>query len=282
MQRRHAVSLFLQNKDKSRILTNRSVSREEVIALHEQFRSLCVLEYLNEETSRSQGGINKAAFKKLTSRLGSTPNLVTDRIFFIYDLNQNNVVGFSEYVTIMSALTKGSKVERLRCAFRAYDTDEDGYVTKLNLMDMFAGYFDLSNNLVGFMLRSAEEEIVDWDIVQEQNSLSSVFGSQIPSLMDMPLQEIPDKDHEEEWNIDNDSESHEKSSAPLNDAEYDAELKRITMSAIDKLVSEIFIAAGPEAPEKGLSWEEFRRVALDRAKGIYMGILTCWLDSAAF
>jgi hypothetical protein len=233
------------------------------------------------------GGINYDTFKKLTSRLGSTPNLVTSRIFAIYDTDQNGIVGFKEYIQGMSALTQGTRKERLRFVFRGYDVDGDGYVTKINMLDMFAGYFELSNDLVSFMLRSIEDAFVgvQQDIVSGHQPISSVFSSAIPSLTDQPPSTQPlDKDYDDDWLTDRPTVEGDNLGwdDTFNDAEADAELRKLSLKAIEDLVSEIFVAAAPVNPEKGLSWEEFSTVALDRAKGIYMGFLTCWIDSATF
>ncbi|KAK9329474.1 hypothetical protein V1520DRAFT_343190 [Lipomyces starkeyi] len=258
----------------------------EIEALYEQFKSLTVVDY-PDDPYEIFGGINYDTFKKLTSRLGSTPNLVTSRIFAIYDTDQNGIVGFKEYIQGMSALTQGTRKERLRFVFRGYDVDGDGYVTKINMLDMFAGYFELSNDLVSFMLRSIEDAFVgvQQDIVSGHQPISSVFSSAIPSLTDQPPSTQPlDKDYDDDWLTDRPTVEGDNLGwdDTFNDAEADAELRKLSLKAIEDLVSEIFVAAAPVNPEKGLSWEEFSTVALDRAKGIYMGFLTCWIDSATF
>ncbi|KAJ8103819.1 hypothetical protein POJ06DRAFT_242875 [Lipomyces tetrasporus] len=258
----------------------------EIEALYEQFKSLTVVDY-PDDPYEIFGGINYDTFKKLTSRLGSTPNLVTSRIFAIYDTDQNGIVGFKEYIEGMSALTQGTRKERLRYVFRGYDVDGDGYVTKINMLDMFAGYFELSNDLVSFMLRSIEDAFVgvQQEIVSGHQPISSVFSSAIPSLTDQPPATQPDdKSHDDDWLTNMPAVEDEDLGwdDTFNDAEADAELRKLSLNAIEDLVSEIFVAATPANPEKGLSWEEFSTVALERAKGIYMGFLTCWIDSATF
>ncbi|KAK9476985.1 hypothetical protein V1514DRAFT_146627 [Lipomyces japonicus] len=249
----------------------------EVEALYEQFKSLTVIGF-PEEPNGICAGIDRETFKKLTSRLGSTPNIVTDRIFSLYDVDGNGIVGFQEYLVCMSALTRGTRKEKLRYVFQGYDIDGDGYVTKKDLLDMFAGYFELSNNLVSFMLRSVENEFVELqqDVVAGTQPISSVFTASIPSSNDWTGNfEYQEKSHDEAW-----LSEHQRKEQTFEEA--DAELRRHTVAAIESLVTEIFLAASPADEGKGLSFEEFSTVALKRSRGIYLGFLSCWLDSATF
>ncbi|KAI8495620.1 Visinin-like protein 1 [Branchiostoma belcheri] len=63
------------------------------------------------------------------------------RIFRAFDHDATGTVDFREYVCGMSALLRGSKVEKLKWAFRMYDLDGNGEVTKRELLNVLMRQF---------------------------------------------------------------------------------------------------------------------------------------------
>jgi Ca2+-binding EF-hand superfamily protein len=51
-------------------------------------------------------------------------------VFDSFDVNDNGVVTFKEFIKALSITSRGSIEEKLNWSFRLYDTDKDGYITK--------------------------------------------------------------------------------------------------------------------------------------------------------
>ncbi|KAK9457419.1 hypothetical protein V1511DRAFT_493572 [Dipodascopsis uninucleata] len=267
----------------------------EVEALYEQFKTLLSTDYPNDPDSIG-AGIDAPTLKDVTSKLRDTPNLVTERIFSLYDTDRNGIIGFAEYINGISVLWKGTRKEKLRKVFAGYDLDDDGRIKKQDLLEMFADYFELSNNLVGFIVRSIDEEFrqMQGDVVSGSQPISSIFQAPIPSTIELPpsLTGGESKDDDAPWQIGESSDpvsslslaelGSEDVDFKFHDMDAEAELRKIAMSAVDDLVTEIFMVAEPKNPELGLTWEEFSSVALKKSRGIYLGFLCSWIDHATF
>jgi len=59
-----------------------------------------------------------------------------DRLFTLLDANNDGVVDFHEFITGLSLLCKGSADEKLALCFRAYDLDNNGFISKDELAHM--------------------------------------------------------------------------------------------------------------------------------------------------
>ena len=60
---------------------------------------------------------------------GDVSNLA-DHIFDAYDMDGNGMVDFKEFLCTVNLATNGTVDEKLKWAFRLYDIDDNGYVTK--------------------------------------------------------------------------------------------------------------------------------------------------------
>lgn len=49
---------------------------------------------------------------------------------------QDGLVDFREYVMAISMLTKGSAVEKLHWSFKLYDKDQDGAITRQEMLEI--------------------------------------------------------------------------------------------------------------------------------------------------
>lgn len=62
-----------------------------------------------------------------------------DRIFRVFDTNEDDKISFSEYITCLSFISNRSpKESKLKFSYQIYDYDGDGFISKLDLRAMLA------------------------------------------------------------------------------------------------------------------------------------------------
>jgi Ca2+-binding EF-hand superfamily protein len=146
----------------------------ELEALYEQFRSLTT-------TGPSpQKGITKSVFEKCLGPLGVEKNLITDRIFSFFDQDGDGRIDFSELVSGLSILCKGTREEKMYFAFRGYDIDGDGRISRDELRQMFKAYFYLSMDMVRDVVHSIEQDIFEKFDETSSKPVSASFTAPIP------------------------------------------------------------------------------------------------------
>jgi Ca2+-binding EF-hand superfamily protein len=179
----HTLSL---NKNEVRVLQRLTHFDEvEIEHLFEQFKSLA-----------HQGGIDKATFEKCLGPLGIERNLITDRLFAFFDQDGNGKIDFSELVCGLSVLCKGTQDEKIRYAFRGYDLDGDGYITKDELYKMFKAYFFLSKEAIKDALKVVEADALtnfDEATAEPVSSAFSQLQSRHSSSTDANNTNVPTK-----------------------------------------------------------------------------------------
>jgi len=142
-----------------------AVDQAEVEALYEQFKCLAATEYPNDPY-RIGGAINRKTFDKCIylsfSDRPPPPNLIYDRMFALYDTNNDGLIGFEEFILGLAALhTKPRLDDKWKRIFKGYDLDGDGFVERKDFLKMFRAYYALSKEHVQDIVARMEEEMIE-------------------------------------------------------------------------------------------------------------------------
>ncbi|TMW58082.1 hypothetical protein Poli38472_013556 [Pythium oligandrum] len=120
--------------------------------------------------SSNEGTLSKEAFrrafaelKKDSSDQGSADRLrlLVDRIFALFDADNNGVVDFSELASGLSVLCGGTESDKVRAAFNLYDVNHDSYISlgemRLYLTSVFKVLFEVNPEVQSRVGVSPEE-----------------------------------------------------------------------------------------------------------------------------
>ena len=157
----------------------------EIEALWEQFRCLAATEW-DDDPSDYNLAIDKKTFDKClvpnTTR-PPIPNLIYDRAFSFYDVDNDGLIGFREFINGRAALTRQNPDERWKRIFKSYDIDNDGFVARKDFLRMFRAYYELTKELTLDIINGTEDDVSEngaRDIVLGSQPISSAFSGAIP------------------------------------------------------------------------------------------------------
>lgn len=112
----------------------------------------------------------------------TSTNLMFERMFGFYDINQDGLVDFAEFLSGIQCLTEISKnEERLRRICVGYDTDRNGWVDRKDFLRMFRAYYAINKELTKQVLVGWEDNrLKTREALQGSQPISSMFNGEIP------------------------------------------------------------------------------------------------------
>ncbi len=165
------------------LLDETGMERTDLDALYEQFKCIAG-HYYPEDPSGLGIAIDRqcfdAYFLSSNDNKSSPANLIYDRIFAFYDVNQDGLIDFDEYIRGIARLQDKSRHAKLRRIFDGYDLDGDGYVDRRDFLRMFRAYHALSKELSREMFASQGDfgytEMELQETIQASQPTSAAFG----------------------------------------------------------------------------------------------------------
>ncbi|NWT09670.1 EFCB1 protein, partial [Vireo altiloquus] len=95
-------------------------------------------------------GFTRLVFRDtLHNAFGMTDDVVLDRVFTIFDRDNNGHITVADWVEGLGLLLRGTLDEKIKFCFQVYDLNSDGYISKEEMFQM------LKNSL---LIQSADEE----------------------------------------------------------------------------------------------------------------------------
>jgi hypothetical protein len=107
----------------------------------------------------------------------TAPNLIHDRMFSFYDTNNDDLIGFTEF---LHGLSYRKRKDKLRRIFDGYDIDRDGLVNRRDFLRVFRAYYVLYKQMHKDILEGLEDQVMSsteaHQLVSSRQPISSLFG----------------------------------------------------------------------------------------------------------
>ena len=166
---------------KKRLVAETHMEPEEVEALWEHFTCLAGTEWL-EDTNKIGWALDRRAFNhgfipRYNSFLAA-PNLIYDRIFAFYDSDNNGLIGFEEWIKGLNGMHSANAHVRASIAFRGYDVDQDGYISRKDVLRIFRAYYAIEKEATRNYVADVTEDLsvrTAMDTIRSSQPLGSAF-----------------------------------------------------------------------------------------------------------
>ncbi|CAH8821302.1 unnamed protein product [Trichobilharzia szidati] len=116
------------------LLRKTRFSRKELQIMYQGFKQECPAGTLNEDSF-------KDIYCKFFPQGDAT--VYAQLVFRSFDQEHNGTLTFEQYIQCLSCLMHGTQNDKLRWAFRLYDINGDGFVTKGEMLKVVNAIYDL-------------------------------------------------------------------------------------------------------------------------------------------
>lgn len=129
-------------------------------------------------------GIDRRAFHKAMSSAKwphpLEPNFLFDRLFNFYDINNNDVIDFEEFIQGLAYLRHPAKRTSLQRIFQGYDVDGDGFVSRRDFVRMLSARYAVQKHIVRDIIDAEEAELVRHtsEVVRSSQPISAAFATE--------------------------------------------------------------------------------------------------------
>lgn len=164
----------------ARLSRETGFERPELEAFWEQWTFMANTEW-RDDPDQFCIAMDRKTFERCLVPTGASayaePNLIHDRMFAFYDSNNDDLIGFSEF---LHGLSYRRRKDKLQTVFDGYDIDGDGYVSRQDFLRMFKAYYVLYKQMHRDILDGLEDQLLAsteaHQLVNGRQPLSSLFG----------------------------------------------------------------------------------------------------------
>lgn len=89
------------------------------------------------------------------------PSKFTSLIFRVFDENKDGAIEFEEFIRALSVTSRGNVEEKLDWAFRLYDVDSDGFITRDEMYNIVDAIYQMLGNQAKDNAEESPRERVD-------------------------------------------------------------------------------------------------------------------------
>ena len=72
-------------------------------------------------------------------------SVFAEHMFRVFDHNNDNMINFGEFITALSISTRGSVEDKARWMFQLYDANDNGYISKDEMVLIINAIYQMSN-----------------------------------------------------------------------------------------------------------------------------------------
>ncbi|PAV74160.1 hypothetical protein WR25_01602 [Diploscapter pachys] len=102
------------------------------------------------------GVLSEAGFQKIYKQFfpQGDPSCFASYVFKVFDENKDGAIEFHEFIKALSITSRGNLDEKLHWAFKLYDLDQDGFITRSEMLAIV----DAIYKMVGASVKLPDEE----------------------------------------------------------------------------------------------------------------------------
>lgn len=131
------------NEDQIEQLLKSRFNRSEILHWYRIFTEKCSPN--NNKTSYDIPYIHKSLFIEYFNQLHPNGDVkrLTESFFRTYDLNNDGIINFMEFMHAISVIQRGDLTEKLSFIFSLLDLNQEGYIDRLKLVNMMEALYDI-------------------------------------------------------------------------------------------------------------------------------------------